>query len=50
MNTFDWPQQPASKQKLKTLAGCAEPFFCHTTGTNRAYTHNFVAPQLNNRA
>ncbi len=54
MKAFDGPQQPASSQnpkmKLKALAGCAEPFFCHTTGTYRAYTHDFVEPQLNDRA
>ncbi len=54
MNAFDGPQQPASSQnpkmKLKALAGCAELFFCHTTRTYRAYTHDFVEPQLNDRA
>ncbi|WP_195753562.1 hypothetical protein [Vibrio parahaemolyticus] len=30
------------------IAGCAEPFFCHTTGNHRAYTLDTVErPQKN---
>ncbi len=53
MKAFDGPQQPASSQnikiKLEALTGCAEPFFCHSTGTYRAYTYDIVEPQLNDR-